>query len=519
MTVFYRKYRPQKFADLVGQNHIRETLLAQLESGKIAHGYLFAGPRGSGKTSTARIFAKAVNCLVYNKKPETRNQKQETKFGEPCDKCLSCTAITNGSALDLVEIDAASNRGIDEIRDLREKIKLSPISSRFKVYIIDEAHMLTTEAFNALLKTLEEPPRHVIFILCTTAVNKLPLTIISRLARFNFIRAGDEEIIKLIGKIAKSEGIKIEDEAQRAIAKAADGAYRDAVSILDQLSATGRKVTVGDVSQIAYILTTNILFDFVQFLINRDTREAVLILEKLEQERADFSLFARDVVLLFEKVMLIKIGVGEVAEDVTRLAGGVSYGDLQNLMRLFVVAEGEIKTYPLAKIPLILAVCKYCGEPQINQSVGELKNQEISESAVSASVTGNRQAKKKRETGNKGMVKSLEQIEGKWDQFLEKVRPVNAHILALLRSTRPTALDGATLILEVFYQFHKDKLEEPKVRSQLENFLAEVFGQKIMLRLILAQRTTPLPKIVEASDVIDVAGEDLTALAQEIFSK
>ncbi|MBI3283164.1 DNA polymerase III subunit gamma/tau, partial [Candidatus Curtissbacteria bacterium] len=236
MTVFYRKYRPQKFADLVGQEKTREILLAQLTSGKIGHGYLFAGPRGTGKTSTARIFAKAVNCKSFLK-PATGNQKQ--KFGEPCNKCISCLAVSDGSHLDLVEIDAASNRGIDEIRDLREKIKLAPVSCRFKVYVIDEAHMLTIDAFGAFLKTLEEPPAHAIFILCTTAAGKLPPTIISRLARFNFKRANDEEIVRALRAVAKSEGLHVEESAFLKIAKSADGSFRDGVSILDQLAARG----------------------------------------------------------------------------------------------------------------------------------------------------------------------------------------------------------------------------------------------------------------------------------------
>src|SRR3990172_10193106 len=243
MAVFYLKYRPQKFSDIVGQEHTVKTLLSQLEAGKIGHGYLFAGPRGTGKTSTARIFAKAVNCQKYTK----------PKFGEPCNKCKSCMAVFTGSHLDLIEIDAASNRLIEDVRDLREKIKLSPVSSRFKVYIIDEAHMLTREAFNALLKTLEEPPKHAIFILATTEPSKLPSTIISRVQRFNFQRAKDEELAMALRKIIKEEGIKIDDEAIFAIAKAADGSFRDAVSFLDQLSASSQKVNKVEIKNFALV--------------------------------------------------------------------------------------------------------------------------------------------------------------------------------------------------------------------------------------------------------------------------
>src|SRR5213076_2884559 len=216
----YLKYRSQKFGELVGQDAIAQTLKNAVEQSRVAHAYLLSGVRGTGKTSTARILAKAINCL-------------NLQGAEPCGVCANCVEIGSGAAVDLIEIDAASNRGIDEIRDLRERVKYLPAVLKVKVYIIDEAHMLTTEAFNALLKTLEEPPEHVVFVLCTTEANKVPLTVLGRCQQFVFRRFGDEQIVGHLARVAASEGIAVEPEALGLVAHVAQGSMRDAIGLLD----------------------------------------------------------------------------------------------------------------------------------------------------------------------------------------------------------------------------------------------------------------------------------------------
>ena len=542
MTVFYRKYRPQKFDDLVGQVKIKSTLLSQLELGKISHGYLFAGPRGTGKTSTARIFAKALNCQIYSK---------GDRWGEPCGECESCVAVSNGSHLDLFEIDAASNRGIDEIRDLREKIKLSPISSKFKIYIIDEAHMLTNEAFNALLKTLEEPPAHAIFILCTTEVNKLPATIISRLSRFNFSRATEEDVASALGKIAKIEKIDFEDGVFLHIANIADGSFRDAVSLLDQLSSEGKKIKIADVSKVGGTSGFSLIKVFLEALAQEDLKSSILIVEKAVDDGVDVSYLIKETIVSLEKILLIKLGVfdkvdagsdGDKSSDLEALGKKFSMHQLQFLMRQLLVAESEIKIYPLPKIPLLLAVCKVCREPEDEAGEKESAKSEtvevfkttsdkkVSEIADDLHVAMVKEVIKEQKAeleqvevvihGKKGKVKSVSEIEKVWPQFLEKVRKVNVHLLALLKSTRPTAISGDILTIEAYYRFHKDKLEEPKIVKMLQGFMEELLGTRVGIVVVIAQKKgRATPAVVEQSDVEEVSSSDLSDLAQEIFSK
>lgn len=517
--VLYRKWRPQKFSDLIGQKDIAATLLSQLASGKISHAYLFSGPKGTGKTSTARILAKALNCELYSKKQ---------KFGEPCGKCESCRATTNGSHLDLIEIDAASNRSIDDVREIREKVKLAPVSSRFKIYIVDEAHMMTRDAFNAFLKTLEEPPAHVIFILATTEAEKLLPTILSRVQRFNFKRATDAELAEVCRKIAKGEGIGVDDDAISAIVAASDGSFRDAVSILDQLSSAKKKIDAADVRALSIVSNWEKLFTLVEKFAKKDLPGICRDLEEAWNLGGDISSLGKEVVLFSEKLLLLKIGLSQPSWDLSEeqlskmrdLASEFSSADLQNLLKLFVMAEADIKIYPLAHIPFVLAAFKYCGEGVY----GNFSQEEIADEAVEETKkekTEEKPVKKAAEvkTSGGGKKVSLGAVGGKWEEFVKKVKGENAHLSAILKSTRPLTFDSDILTLEVFYRFHKQKLEEPKIIALLEKILSEEMKIKVIFKFILAEKESAMPKTVAKSDVMEVASADLESLAAEIFSK
>ncbi len=526
--VLYRKYRPQRFADLIGQKEIAGNLLTQLEVGKISHAYLFCGPKGTGKTSTARILAKALNCELYKKK--TAGKRAQT-FGEPCGKCLSCLATVDGSHLDLIEIDAASNRSIDDIREIREKVKLSPVFSKFKVYIIDEAHMLTKEAFNAFLKTLEEPPAHVIFILCTTEPEKLLATILSRVQRFNFKRATDGELLEVCEKIAKMEGIKIGKEAALAIVSAADGSFRDALSILDQLSSNSKTIDEKDILALSMVSGWGKLYSFIEKFADKDINGICRTLQDIWNLGGDLSSLGKETTLFAEKLLFLKIGIFEAEWGFSEeqlgkmkdLAERFSFSDLQNLLKQFVVAESEIKIYPLPHIPFVLAAFKYCGDA-VQTKLAEDDDIPAEEQEAPKSIdekpkdlAGKLPAKNGKNSRKSNV--SLSIVEEKWSEILKEAKGNNIHVSAILRSTRPLSFEGDILTLEVFYRFHKEKLEEPKIISMLEKIISEKVGARTILKFTLALKESKPTRSVSASDVSDVSSEDLESLAAEIFSK
>ncbi|HET6490265.1 MAG TPA: DNA polymerase III subunit gamma/tau, partial [Syntrophales bacterium] len=339
--VLARKWRPQVFEDVVGQDHVVTTLRNAIRLGRVAHAFIFSGPRGVGKTSVARILAKALNC-----------EKGPSEI--PCNACTNCREITDGSSMDVHEIDGASNRGIDEIRELRENVKFSPSTSRYKIYIIDEVHMLTKEAFNALLKTLEEPPSHVIFVFATTETHKIPATILSRCQRYEFKRISLKEITATLRKIAVGEGIKISDQALTWIAQGGEGSLRDSQSIFDQaISFAGTDIGDADVEALLGMGDRKYLFDLSRAVLGRDADACLRVIDEAFYAGADIKVFYERLLAHFRNLLLVKITAGREgdlldladheADELRQQAGPISRETLQRLLDVLMTGEEEMR--------------------------------------------------------------------------------------------------------------------------------------------------------------------------------
>ena len=456
--MLYRKYRPQKFAELVGLESVRKTLLSQVKDKKVAHAYLFAGPRGTGKTTTARILAKAINC-------------PEIKAGEPCGNCGVCKQVEEGRYLDLIEIDAASHRGIDDVRALRERIKLAPSVGQYKIYIIDEAHMLTPEAFNALLKTLEEPPAHVIFILCTTESYKLPETIRSRCQRFNFERASVKHIVGRLADICKKEEVQLDEGELVEIAKASGGGFRDAETLLEQVITGGEKV-----SDLVGRATLENLEEFFDFLIAGDTATALIYVNDLYDKGVSMESFNQKVLEYLRDLLLIKVGVGESLVEVgkerfTKMqtqATSLPPQQLSNMINKFTQSYENLAQSSIPTLPLEVAVVGVVGatveegakaQNESDQQLGDTK-------PLSAEVA---------------------KPDDQWQELKQRVKPLNHSVAALLRSCEPGKVNGRKFVIHAFYPFHKERLEEPKNRAILEEMVEAVYGKKLKLQVVLGK--------------------------------
>jgi len=354
-VVLYRKYRPQGFDEIIGQEHVVTTLANSVKGGTISHAYLFCGPRGSGKTTIARIFAKAINC-------------QSPKNGQPCGECASCQEITAGNSLDLVEIDAASHTGVDEVRQLIEGIQFAPVKSKYKVFIVDECHQLSKSAANALLKTLEEPPAHAVFILATTEADKMIPTIISRCQRFDFKKLKIPEIVKKLEFILKKEGVKSEPSALQVIAFNARGSFRDAESLLDKCIAfSGGALKEKTIKELLGIVDASQISTFVDLILKKDAHKAVAHINQLAEQGTDMREFAKTLVFYGRHLLLLKINPvlvsaessGFTAEELATMqkqATPMTEAQLRHMLELCIAAENQMKYAVIPQLPLELAI-------------------------------------------------------------------------------------------------------------------------------------------------------------------
>ena len=512
MAVLYRKYRPKNFSEMVGQDSVVDALKRSISSGNSPHALLFVGPKGSGKTTAARIFAKALNC------PNVTN-------GDPCGKCEICVEIASGASVDVMEIDGASNRKIDDVREIRDKISLSPSRLTKKVYIIDEVHMLTKEAFNALLKTLEEPPVHAVFVLCTTEPEKLPATIISRCQRFDFNLGVEAEIKEFLEKILLMEKVTFEEEAIGMIAQYAGGSFRDALSMAGQV-AVFENITLSIVEETLSKGRNKDAKDFVQAILENDGEKAINIITKLSQKGFDATEFVRGSLLfvkdlLFEKMSASSTGAGYAKDDLINI-----YNSLDKCFQ-------RVKYSPVTELPLILVVAELTdsAEPKSKKLDKEEKGKKEGEpSEFLEKKVAEQDSKKTKEDDKltadvlpeKDEIKNeveiisdhkssdqLQTIYNNWKAILENLRSKNIYATTILRGSKPTAFDGSKVTIEVYFRLHQDKLKEVKTLKLVESAMSTILGKKVYLLINVGKK--------EITPTSDLSVENLVEAAGEIF--
>ncbi len=514
----YRKWRPQTFDEVVGQEHVVRTLRNALLSGRVHHAYLFAGPRGTGKTTTARLLAKAVNCL----EPESANR--------PCNRCAICKAINEGRLMDLIEIDAASNTSVEDVRELRERVGYRPSEARYKVYIIDEVHMLSTAAFNALLKTLEEPPPHVIFVLATTEPHRVPATVLSRCQRLDFRRVPLTDIVARLQRLTQQERIQADEDALRLIARYATGSMRDAESLLDQLAAyTDRVVTVEAVRAALGAGDEETVVALTDALAARDVGRGLAIIGEATDWGTDPRQFARQMTDHLRTLLLVRLGAtvplqipDSLRPTVQAQAARFTPRQLSRAVRLFGQAAADARTAWQPQLPLELAFLEAAlsedsneagqgphreektprGEPTVSRPTATpppaarptpppaatrpaspVTRPTASPARPSPTATPEPSVREEPPPEEGGV--SLEEVERQWNDLLRLLRPINHSLEALMRSGKPVKVEGGSLLIGFAYPFHRDKVDEETNRRAVEDALEKLLGQPVRVRCVL----------------------------------
>ena len=543
--VLYRKYRPTNFSEVVGQEHIVKTLKNAVRREKIAHAYLFSGPRGIGKTTIARILAKVVNC-------------KNPKSGEPCNECENCLNINDNKFLDLIEIDAATHTQVDKIRDLIEKINFSPTSGKYKVYIIDEVHMLSRGAFNALLKTLEEPPKHAIFILATTEIHKIPATIISRCQRFDFRRLKVSEIKERLEKIAKQEKVKVEKGVLDFIAINSNGGLRDSESLFGQiLSLEDDDITLKEVQTILAIADISVAVKLIELIVEKKYSEAIDYTNKITDDGYDLEQFNIFLIEYCRKLMLLKISpeikenfssemTEEQIAELEAISQKTSVSQILGMIRAFIKSKEEIKSSIIQQLPLELAIAEIniADKESLTDKANTNYNDKIKEpikkitDKVSSSVKQSQNFIKKsmrlekeeetedNKTGaneNKAELNNsnkitLDTVNLEWQDILEEMKSYNHSLTAFLKTCQPIEVKKNEIIISCKYSFHKDKLKKIENKSIIEKATAEILKADVLVKFITQDEAEKMGyKIKEIRSVTDDKKEDVVDMALDMF--
>jgi DNA polymerase-3 subunit gamma/tau len=508
--VLARKWRPQTFEEVVGQEHIVKTLAGAIKQNRVSHAYLFTGPRGVGKTTTARLLAKALNC-------------EKGPSSTPCNKCTNCKEITIGNSLDILEIDAASNRGIDEIRDLREKVKFAPASCKYKVYIIDEVHMLTPEAFNALLKTLEEPPSHILFILATTAPFKLPLTILSRCQRFDFRRIRNKDIVKKLAEVVKAEGHQVSEDILFQLARASEGSMRDAMSALDQLiSLGGKKVTQEDLQTTLGIVPQAIFSKLTEAIAGGNSKEALHIVSGIIEEGSDLRQFAGDLLEHFRNLLMIRISEEivdlsqDAKESLKELAANFDQVRLLRMIEVISRAQAAIKRSEKVRLIIEMAVVKLTtlkptvSVDEILKKIASIEERlgmtsgpdESSGEPTPGKEKSNTNKEIPKETTSPKKVKTktsppgLSKIKEAWGAVIKEIKKHSNWAGAFLMEAEPVALHNRTLTIGFpqSFKFHKEQIESKENKRLVEKTLGKVVGGDFLIDCSLTDTLRRIPE-------------------------
>jgi len=495
----YRKYRPQDWTAVMGQSHIVTTLTNAIKADRVGHAYLFAGPRGTGKTTMARLLAKAVNCT--NPDPAKR----------PCNECDLCKAVNENRFMDLIEIDAASNTSVDDVRDLRDKINFSPSQGKYKIYIIDEVHMLSTAAFNALLKTLEEPPPHAIFVLATTEIHKIPATVLSRCQRHEFRRVPVDEIVANLKMIAKAENFQADDDALIQIARQSTGGMRDAQSLLDQLSSTGDRITLALAQTVLGTATSQTVLDVLTSIMDHDPAHGLETIHKALDAGADPRSLARQIVEYLRGLMLIQMGNGDQVEataDVKKQmqahAKSFSTSDVLRMMKAFNNAAVDLRGGWQPSLSLELALAEVLDSPTESPQIAtpiQSKPKPVSAPRTETQPKAESEAPRPVE---KSAVSAGDVIKA-WKHMSAGLPKAQANLSALMNSVKMIDVQGKTLILGLASDVLVSKIDKPDQIEAIQKLIKDEFGADVSVRCVVTNAKGKIPANVAQDGMVATA--------------